>query len=218
MLVSTQLSQARASVDSKQCMSIYDKWAATYNDDLAESAGNYVAPVLAAQTALRLCSETPARAVILDAGCGTGLVGQALLRGGAISIDGLDLSPPMLKIADKTGAYQHLTVGDLNQSISVPSETYDIVICVGTFTHGHVGPDPALREFVRIAKGGGIVVATIIDGLWVSGGFKAEVEKLATEDMVRVVSMELKDYVKGRGDKAMLVVLEKSKLSLTNTK
>jgi len=190
-------------------MSIYDKWAATYNDDLAESAGNYVAPVLAAQAALRLCSDNPAKAVILDAGCGTGLVGQALSRGGAPTIDGIDLSPPMLKMAEKTGAYRNLTVGDLTRPIDAPNETYDIVMCVGTFTHGHVGPDPALREFVRVAKKGGLIVATIIDELWVSGGFKAEVEKLEAEDLVKVVSMELEDYVKGRGDKATLVVLEK---------
>jgi hypothetical protein len=48
MSEATQLAQARASVDSKQCMSIYNKWAATYNEDLAESTGNYVAPLLAA--------------------------------------------------------------------------------------------------------------------------------------------------------------------------
>ncbi|KAF2130698.1 S-adenosyl-L-methionine-dependent methyltransferase [Dothidotthia symphoricarpi CBS 119687] len=206
----TQLSQARASVDSKQCMSIYEKWASTYNDDLAESTGNYVAPVLAAQAALRFGSDNPAKAVILDAGCGTGLVGQALSRGGATIIDGVDLSPHMLKVAEKTGAYQNLTVGDLTQPIDALEDFYDIVMCVGTFTHGHVGPDPALREFVRVAKRGGLIVATIIDELWVSGGFKAEVEKLEAEDLIRVVSMELEDYVKGRGDKATLVILEKN--------
>jgi hypothetical protein len=90
---------------------------------------------------------------------------------------------------------------------------YDIVTCVGTFTLGHVGPDPALREFFRVARTNGIVVATILEEIWVSGGFNAEVERLKAENLVTVLSEELIHYVQGHGDKAVLVVLEKIDLA-----
>ncbi|KAI4104146.1 MAG: hypothetical protein LQ339_003999 [Xanthoria mediterranea] len=208
--MSTQvyLAQARASLNSQDCMALYDKWAATYNDEVGDDAQDYVAPVLVAQVALK-SSNNPARSVILDAGCGTGLVGQALATSGVKAIDGLDLSNPMLTVARKTGAYRDLAQADLTRRIEKADNTYDIVTCVGTFTAGHVGPDPALRELVRVTKRNGIVIATILEEIWVSGGFKSEVEKLKRENLVTVVSDELIDYVKGHGDKAVLVVLEK---------
>lgn len=208
------LAQARACLNVQDCRTLYDKWAATYNDEVGDEAQNYVAPVLVAQVALR-SSNNPAQSVILDAGCGTGLVGQALAMAGAKPIDGLDLSLAMLTVADQTGAYRRLAQADLNQRIEKADETYDIVTCVGTFTLGHVGPDPALRELVRVTRRNGIVVATILEEVWVSGGFKAEVESLKAENLVTVVSEELIDYVKGHGDKALLVVLGKIDLACT---
>ena len=73
-------------------MKIYDKWDATYNDKLGDEAQSYVAPVHVAQIALK-SSNNIAKCIILDAGCGTGLVGQALAMLDAKAIDGLDLSP-----------------------------------------------------------------------------------------------------------------------------
>ena len=205
------LSQARASTDSKHCMELYDKWAATYNAEVGDEAQNYVAPVLVAQAAMKFSlSNGAADSVILDAGCGTGLVGEALAVANAKAIDGIDLSPAMLGIARQTGVYRDLTQADMNRPIDKPDGTYDIVSCVGTFTQGHVGPDPALRELVRVTKTNGIVIATILDEIWVSGGFKAEVEKLKEEGLVNVVTDELIDYVKGHGDKAVLAILEKN--------
>ena len=203
------LAQARASLNSQHCMSIYDKWAATYNNEVGDEAQQYVAPFLVAQIALK-SSKNPARSEVLDAGCGTGLVGQALAMAGAKTIDGYDLSPAMLTKANQTGVYRSLAQGDLTRRIEKEGETYDIVTCVGTFTHGHVGPDPALKEFVRVTRRNGIVVATIIEEMWLSGGFKAEVERLKAENLVTVVVEELIDYVKGHGEKAVLVVLEKT--------
>ncbi|RYP20941.1 hypothetical protein DL765_002478 [Monosporascus sp. GIB2] len=203
----TLLARARGSNNKEECRALYAQWAPTYNTDLADASENYVAPVLAAQVALKFDSH--ARGTILDAGCGTGLVGEAMARGGATTIDGLDLSPAMLGVAEQTGVYRSLDLGDLTQKVDKPDETYDIITCVGIFTHGHVGPSPALREFARLVKKNGIVVATILEDIWLSGGFKAEVERLETEGLVKVVSVELIDYRKGAGDKARLVTLEK---------
>ena len=206
------LAQARASLNTQDCMTLYDKWAATYNDEVKDEAQNYVAPAQVAQVALK-SSNNLAKSQILYAGCGTGLVGQALAMTGAKAIDGLDLSPAMLTVAKQTLVYRSLAQADLTRQIEKADETYDIVTCIGTFTLGHVGPEPALREFVRVTRRSGIVIATILEEVWVPGGFKAEVEKLKGENLVKVVTEELIDYVKGHGDKAVLVVLEKISLA-----
>ncbi len=48
---------------------------------------------------------------ILDAGCGTGLVGIALKQKGYESVDGFDLSEEMIKVAAATGVYKSLNSG-----------------------------------------------------------------------------------------------------------
>ncbi|KAJ5794336.1 hypothetical protein N7457_000935 [Penicillium paradoxum] len=204
------LSQARALTSTEDCKVLYEKWASTYDEEVGDSAQNYVAPVLVAQAAVKYGLSNGARnSVILDAGCGTGLVGVALGMAQAKAIDGIDLSPAMLDVARKTSAYRDLTIADMNRPIDKADGTYDLVSCVGTFTLGHVGPDPALRELIRVTKKKGVVVSTILQEIWVPGGFKAEAEKLEAEGLVRVVTEELIDYVKGHGDKAVLLILEK---------
>ena len=207
-VTTSNIGQARACLTAHDCMSLYETWAATYNDDVRGDAQNYVAPILAAQAALK-STTNPAQSTMLDAGCGTGLVAQALAMSGVKTIDGLDLSPAMLKVAAGTGVYRNLSQADLTKPIGNKNDTYDVVTCVGTFTLGHVGPDPALRELVRVTKRQGVVVATVLEEIWLSGGFQNEVEKLTAEKLVTVVTAELIDYVKGHGDKAMLVILRK---------
>ncbi|KAL4865536.1 hypothetical protein BDV12DRAFT_174504 [Aspergillus spectabilis] len=203
------LAGARGALSKEACMKLYDDWAASYNTDLADESQNYTAPILTAHTALQAISNP--KATVLDAGCGTGLVGEALAKGSSgLIIDGADLSPPMLKIAKDTGVYRNLMQVDLTQPLEQPDESYDLITCCGTFTQGHVGPDPALREFVRLVKAGGIIVATVLQEIWLSGGYKAEVEKLEAEGLARVVSTEVKDYRKGAGDKATFLVLRKT--------
>jgi ubiquinone/menaquinone biosynthesis C-methylase UbiE len=201
----TLVAQARGSLSRDDCQNLYAQWAATYDHDVLGSQ-KYVAPSIIAQIALGF--STHVKGAILDAGCGTGLVGVGLMRGGSTTIDGFDLSPAMLKVAEQSGAYRNLIIGDLTQQIPQPDDTYDMVTCVGTFTHGHVGPDPALREFARVTTKNGLIIATILDEVWVSGGYKAEVEKLEREGLVEVVSVEFKDYRKGR-DQASVIVLRK---------
>jgi 2-polyprenyl-3-methyl-5-hydroxy-6-metoxy-1,4-benzoquinol methylase len=187
-------------------MKLYDQWAATYNSEV--NGKEYVAPLLAAKEALKIPGA--ASGTILDAGCGTGLVAEALAAGGAKTIDGMDLSEPMLKLAEQTGVFRSVFKADMSKKLSLNDNIYDVITCVGTFTSGHVGPDPGLRELVRIAKKGGTVISTILEDIWIPGGFKAEVEKLEQSGAAKVVSMESLDYVKGRGDKARFLILEKA--------
>lgn len=124
-------------------------------------------------------SEIDSNLEVLDAGCGTGLFGTFLAEAGGKNIDGIDLSPGMLEVARNKGVYRYLKLGDLSQPVSEKNCSYDIAVCIGTFTQGHIGPD-ALAEFVRIARGG-FVVATILESIWKSGGYESKLSSLVNE-------------------------------------
>ncbi|GAB7358497.1 hypothetical protein MBLNU230_g2561t1 [Neophaeotheca triangularis] len=190
------------------CKALYDDWAQTYDADLTSDSQNYVAPVRVAQTVASANGNLDG--LVLDAGCGTGLSGVALAQAGAKTIHGLDLSPAMLDVAGKTGVYSRLATADLSQPLhAAPDGVYDVVTCVGTLTTAHVGPVPALGEFVRVAKKGGLVVATVLDDVWASGGYEGEVLRLAAGDLAEIISTEIADYRKGAGVRARMIVLRK---------
>ena len=115
-------------------------------------------------------------AVVLDAGCGTGLVGQLLAKARKFQIDGVDYSQSMLDEAQAKGCYRALQQVDLNQPLQIAADSYDAVICIGTFTLGHVRPE-ALHEMLRITKSGGQICFTVRDEFWLKSNFGSLLSK-----------------------------------------
>jgi predicted TPR repeat methyltransferase len=182
---------------------LYDEWAESYDTDLADETQGYVGPEQAADTLVRIAGTG---GTVLDAGCGTGLVGRALADRGVSVVDGVDLSPGMLARAEATGAYRHLAPADLTQPLATPADAYDAVVCVGTLTHGHVGPE-VLAEFARVVRPGGYVVATVLDDIWTSGGYEAEADRLVDAGTAELVSADVTPYRAGAGVAARMLVL-----------
>lgn len=71
---------------------------------------------------------------ILDAGCGTGFVGQ-LLRVRAVRLVGADLSAPMLERAAEKKIYDELHHGDLVQFMNGRPLSFDVIACAATLIH-----------------------------------------------------------------------------------
>lgn len=188
---------------------MYDKWAETYGDDVMGDSTLYVGPAKTVQAVQAANGKIDGE--ILDAGCGTGLGGVALAKAGAKAIDGMDISPGMLRLAKDTGCYRDLKIVDMLKAIDYPTDKYDVVTCIGTFTTGHVGPNPGIEELVRVLKKGGVLAATIYCGIWTSEGFDVEVERLRKVGMVDVLGTDLVDYRRAEGDegRARMLVLRK---------
>lgn len=87
--------------------------------------------------------------------------------------------------------------------LSYESDAYDGVICVGTFTHAHVGPK-GFDELVRITRPGGVIVATVHEDVW-PDGYQAHFDALEEADKVTVKEAEEADY---HLNKCRLCVLE----------
>lgn len=191
-----------------EAQAAYDDWAENYDNDMLGESEDYVAPEAASNCVKRYLGPRDIEDVsILDAGCRTGLVGASLAKKGANHIDGIDLSPGMLQVAERSGAYQSLSLANLSQRLDIPDQTYDVVVCVGTMTQGHVGPE-AFDEFARIVKPGGFIISTVRDTFWKMNGYEDKVKSLDKAGKLKLVSAELEDYRRGAGVQAVMVVLQ----------
>ena len=168
---------------------------------------DYVAPAVTAQAVV--AANGNIMGSFLDAGCGTGLVGIALPQADAKNIDGIDISSGMLNVARRSGVYSDLTVVHMSKVIDKQDQSYDMITCVEIFTETHVSTVPALRELVRIVKKDGLVVCTIVDEVWVPGGYEAEVERLGAAGVVNVLSAAIADYRRGTNKRARMMILRR---------
>lgn len=85
----------------------------------------------------------------LDLGCGTGRTGAWLRDSGVTAIDGVDLTPQMLAIAERHGAHDRLVEGDVTAT-GLPTGTYDLL--TASLIDEHLPDVCALyREAARLA-------------------------------------------------------------------
>lgn len=169
----------------------YSDWACEYDHDTCHVMG-YVGPKTAAQM---LDHHLDAKAAkILDAGCGTGLVGEVLKNMGYENLEAMDYSADMISEAQKKSVYNSLFQADLNDRLKVPQNAYDATICVGTFTYAHVGPG-AFDEFVRITRPGGFVCFSIRDGAYEEYGYRSKMLELEADKQWELQEMRRADYL-----------------------
>ena len=178
--------------DEADSIEFYKKWADDYDHQMLVKL-EYVAPIGIARL---LCEFLPNKeSEIFDVGCGTGLTCRFLADNGYQALDGIDLSPDMVRVAREQGIYRDLIVGDVNQIIERHSSIYDAVISSGTFTHGHVGPEP-LDELFRVLRTGGILACTVHKDLWTSRGFERKLESLVSGGQAKCLHLKQDNYYK----------------------
>ncbi|KAJ5376252.1 hypothetical protein N7509_013138 [Penicillium cosmopolitanum] len=181
------LQRAYALAESSEAEILYDQWADVYDTD---NANGYASPRRCVEAVIKNLSPASDKLKVLDAGCGTGLVGDCLAETSLqFVLDGVDLSAGMLAEARGKGVYRELERANLNEKIAKPDGSYDVVVCVGTLTKGHVGPE-VLAELARVATKSGLIVATVHNDIWETGGYKAKIEKLQNDEIVQIISAE----------------------------
>jgi len=156
-----------ASQNEDELTERYDEWAKTYDRDLAEDFA-YRGPQIAADYFEKY---VPKDARVLDAGAGTGIVGQLLNAAGYANVEAMDMSPGMLEQARAKNVYRALHRKTMGQPLGFDTGAYDAVICVGTLTVGHA-PASSLDELVRVTRPGGYVIFTLRPDVYEKDGFK----------------------------------------------
>jgi len=187
-----------------EVMKYYDEWGVKnkYDQDMVD--WNYTGPKETVATFTKYAKDKNIK--ILDAGCGTGLVGIELKKYNYLNIDGMDLSKKLLDLVPQ-GYYQNLNQVDLNKPIKIKDNTYDSIMCVGTFTFGHVKPH-ALNEFVRVTKNKGLICFTINEGIYEKYGFDKKIDELKKNSKWNIKEFFKSDYIKSKDVNAWLCLAE----------
>ena len=155
--------------NDKELEGRYDLWAADYDSDLAaEFAWN--APQNATAVFVKHVDKS---AHILDAGAGTGLVGECLAGVGYKDLVAMDLSQGMLDEAKSKNLYNAFHQMALGGTLDFATGEFDAVLSVGVFTQGHA-PANSFDELARITKPGGLIVFSLRVDTYESGGFQRQ--------------------------------------------
>ncbi|HEY92488.1 MAG TPA: methyltransferase domain-containing protein [Dehalococcoidia bacterium] len=158
---------------NKESAERYDAWAEQYDADL--QSWGYRSPAIIAGIVGRYIplDSSP----ILDAGAGTGIIGEVLNILGYKGIVALDLSKGMLDVAARKGVYSDLYQMALGKGMDFPTDYFAAVVCVGTFASGHAPPD-SLDELIRITRPRGHIIFTVRSEVYERGGFKRKQQEL----------------------------------------
>ena len=164
---------------------LYREWAHTYDQTMLDGLG-YRSPQRLVDQLVR---HVPWRdQPVLDIGCGTGLVGVELAARGIGTIDGLDLSAPMMDEAMQRGLYRAAIAADLMQPLPIADGAYGAAISTGTFTSGHVGA-ACLDEIVRVLRPGGFLSCTVHHAVWDELGFADAFARLERDGVIATVEV-----------------------------
>ena len=190
--------------ETNEVMRYYDDWGIEnkYDKDMVD--WDYTGPKETVNVFKKYANNKNIK--ILDAGCGTGLVGVELKKFDNFNIDGIDLSKKLLDLVPK-GFYKKLQQADLNKKIDSNENIYDAVMCVGTFTFGHVKP-PALDEFIRITKNKGLICFTINEGIYKEYGFDKKIKELSNKKSWIMKEFFKSDYIASKDVNAWLGIAE----------
>jgi SAM-dependent methyltransferase len=123
----------------------YGEWVSTYEDTVENAMDIALLEALTTPPwATRQCAA--------DLGCGTGRTGVWLRQHGVAAIEGVDLTPEMLALAQSKGVYRRLVEANVTDT-GLADSAYDLVtVCL---VDEHLPElDPLYREAIRLATPG----------------------------------------------------------------
>lgn len=178
----------------KQSIKEFDRWANGYdnsrgkfffvnaNKDLVKYIGN-------------------GKATLLDIGCGTGILLEQLMKKKNLRLYGIDISPEMVKIAQKkfSGFNVKIKRGSVSR-LPYKSNTFDYVTCSSSFHH-YQDSRKSLQEMVRVLKHKGklIILDGYLDGLFNKIFWKIEHSKDKENKVFRYTKNEMKKLFEETG-------------------
>ncbi|MEO8107129.1 MAG: class I SAM-dependent methyltransferase [Actinomycetes bacterium] len=182
-MAESKLDAVYGATSPTELASAYDEWAESYDTAMAEVGYRHPAVALALLTRHLPSGAGP----ILDAGAGTGLVGELLGIVGFPEVDALDASPGMLEIARSKDAYREFYHAFLGQPLEIADSAYAAIVSTGVFTTGHVGVE-GLPELFRVTRPGGLIVLSVKMTVWESG-FADYLTQAAADDVINTLEV-----------------------------
>jgi predicted TPR repeat methyltransferase len=113
------------------------------------------------QGAFEKYAPTPERLQVLDAGCGSGVIG-ALIGRRVARMDGVDLSAGLIERARAAGFYRNLDQDDLVHFMATHPNAYDVVTSSAVLVHfGDL--EPAFAAVAETLRDAGLFIFTLFD-------------------------------------------------------
>jgi predicted TPR repeat methyltransferase len=185
-----------AAYDAKgpeEVAALYDRWSDSYEGEMARAGYRHPTICLALLARHLPRGSQP----LLDAGAGTGLIGEWLGIMGYPIVEALDISEGMLAQASRKNVYVALHRLALGSDLPFTDGAFAGIIAAGVFTSGHVGVE-GLDELVRICTPGGVIVLTVKNTLW-EEGFAGRIAELEAAGVVSRAE-ETEPYVSMPGE------------------
>jgi len=151
-----ELHKVYVSESAEEGAAIYDDWSKTYEEHM--TGAGYTHPAMVAAMLTR--HQPPGAEPVLDAGAGTGIMGEILTASGYPNVRGFDASPGMLAQAGKRRKYQDLRLGRLGERLDYDDDMFAATTASGVFTQGHA-PLDGFDELIRVTRPGGHIVFSI---------------------------------------------------------
>ena len=165
--------------------STYDAWATTYDLDMLRIG--YANPAVAAALVARHVRAPDSR--ILDAGVGTGIIGEILSILGYRDLTGIDISEGMLAKARERNVYSELRNRVLGEPLDFDDGAFSAVVSFGVFTPGHA-PAAAFDELTRVTRPGGHLIFTVSTAAWRDGDFRQKLHGLEQAGRLGAVEID----------------------------
>lgn len=193
---------------------------ARYYDDSASQYDDYVEQVryvLHLKVAAEFVMNTTSWGRVLDIGCGTGCLGQAISNIlPSMQIDGVDISPNMIEIAKAKNnkvldrpSYKNLFLHDVTKDWSFTNTRYDAIVSSGVFTSGHLMPHDLVNS-LKMLHGHGLVVTSIKSNHYHEHGFSNTIQQLFESGRISKPSIkEVDSYDSSYEAKSMIVAFRK---------
>lgn len=169
--------------DKRDIAERYDAWAEDYDGDI-QSYGYRIIPALVAGFVVRYTA--PDDGAVLDAGAGTGIIGEILAALNYRDLVAIDLSQGMLEVARRKNVYRDLQQMELGKPLGFPDDAFAVTVAAGVLTLGHAPPE-SLDELVRITRPGGHIIFTMREDTYVQQGFKGKQDLLEQQQRWRLI-------------------------------
>jgi predicted TPR repeat methyltransferase len=172
MLAAVSQQDVPERADDRYIVKTFNRFAESFDGKLQRL--QYRAPQLVAASLIQHPQYQKARAVVLDAGCGTGLCGP-LLKSTAGRLVGVDLSPNMLELAADRRVYDELHEGELTGFMRAHPGEFDIIVAADVLCY-----------FGRLEEVTAAALSALRPGGWLIFSVEASVEPAAGEFQIQM--------------------------------
>ena len=192
------------SADSADLRPFYAQWAQSYDQEVGENG--YVTPLRIAEALARHVKDLSIP--ILDYGCGTGVSGQAFQEAGFLTIDGVDISAEMLKVAAQKKIYRRLEVFAPESGPNVKLGAYQIIAAVGVIDAG-AAPLAVLDKMMALLAPKGLLVFSFNDHTLEDPAYDGLVEDYVNQGQAVLHLKEYGDHLPKQKINSNIYILEK---------